>query len=143
VGGALQGVAVGHLLDATVPALLLGQGVGRLGCLFGGCCVGVPTRSRWAVWSSDRSVGTRRVPVQLMEASAAALLALVTGVVAGWGPSGTAGLLFVFGVAAYVIVRQILFPLRGLPRATRHGRTVTLVVASLVLVASVIMPAVA
>lgn len=129
IGGALQGMPVGTLLDATVPALLLGQTVGRLGCLMGGCCVGVPTRSRWAIWSSDRRVGTRRVPVQLMESGAAATLALVTGAIAWRGSISPAGLLFVGGVAAYVVVRQLLFPLRGIPRATRYGRQATLAVA--------------
>ncbi len=129
IGGVLQGTPVGQLLDATVPALLLGQTVGRLGCLMGGCCVGLPTRSRWAVWSSDRRVGTRRIPVQLMESVAAATLALVTGAIAWRGPMSPAGVLFVGGVAAYVVVRQLLFPLRGVPRATRYGRQVTLAVA--------------
>jgi len=133
IGGALQGMAVGHLLDATVPALLLGQAVGRLGCLLGGCCAGIPTLSRWAVWSSDRRVGTRRVPVQLLESGAAGILALVTGAIAWRVPTSSAGLLFVAGLAAYVVVRQLLFPLRGLPRATRHGRQVTQAVALLTL----------
>ncbi len=126
IGGVLQGMPVGQLLDATVPALLLGQTVGRLGCLMGGCCVGVPTRSRWAVWSSDRRVGTRRVPVQLMESGAAATLALVTSAIAWRGPMSPAGVVFVGGVAAYVVVRQLLFPLRGVPRATKYGRQATL-----------------
>ena len=138
IGGALEGMAVGHLLDATVPALLLGQAVGRLGCLLGGCCVGVPTRSRWAVWSSDRRVGTRRVPVQLVESGAAAMLALLTGAIAWRAPTSAAGLLFVTGMAAYVVVRQLLFPLRGVPRATRHGRHLTLAVATLALLGTLI-----
>lgn len=139
IGGALQGWAVGHLLDATVPALLLGQAVGRLGCLLGGCCAGVPTRSRWAVWSSDRRIGTRRVPVQLLESGAAGLLALVTGAIAWRAPTSSAGLLFVAGLAAYVVVRQLLFPLRGLPRATRHGRQVTLAAALLTLLGTLVV----
>ena len=138
IGGALQGMAVGHLLDATVPALLLGQAVGRLGCLMGGCCAGVPTRSRWAVWSSDRRVGTRRVPVQLLESGAAGILALVTGAIAWRMPTSSAGLMFVAGLAAYVVVRQLLFPLRGLPRATRHGRQVTQAVALLALLGALV-----
>jgi phosphatidylglycerol:prolipoprotein diacylglycerol transferase len=139
IGGVLQGMPVGQLLDATVPALLLGQTVGRLGCLMGGCCVGVPTRSRWAVWSSDRRVGTRRIPVQLMESGAAAALALITGAIAWRGPMSPAGVVFVGGVAAYVVVRQLLFPLRGVPRATRHGRQVTLAVALFTLLGAAIV----
>ena len=136
VGGALQGMVAVHLLDATVPALLLGQAVGRLGCLLGGCCAGVPTSSRWAVWSSDRRVGTRRLPVQLLESGAAAVLAVLTGAIAWRTPTSSAGLLFVGGVAAYVLVRQVLFPLRGIPRATRHGRQVTLATALLTVIGS-------
>jgi phosphatidylglycerol:prolipoprotein diacylglycerol transferase len=140
IGGALQGMAVGHLLDATVPALLLGQAVGRLGCLLGGCCAGIPTRSRWAVWSSDRRVGTRRVPVQLLESGAAGTLALVTGVIAWRVPTAWAGILFVAGLAAYVVVRQLLFPLRGISRVTRYGRQVTLAVALLTLLGALMAP---
>jgi len=135
IGGAFQGLPVGHLLDATVPALLLGQAVGRLGCLMGGCCAGLPTHSRWGVWSSDRRVGTRRIPVQLLESGAAAVLAVATGAIAWSTPTSAAGLLFVAGLAAYVAVRQLLFPLRGVARATRHGRQATLVMALLILVA--------
>lgn len=134
VGGAVQGLAVGHLLDATVPALLVGQAVGRLGCLLAGCCAGVPTSSRWGLWSSDRRVGTRRLPVQLMEAAAAASLAVVTTVIAWRVPPSWAGLLFIGGLAGYVLARQLLFPLRGLPRSTRHGRHVTMTLAALTLV---------
>lgn len=140
IGGAVQGVAVGHLLDATVPALLVGQAFGRLGCLLGGCCAGVPTGSRWGVWSSDRRIGTRRVPVQLMESAAAGALALVTTVIAWLVPTSGGGLLFVGGMAAYVVVRQVLFPLRGVPRATRHGRHVTLTVAVVALAGALTAP---
>ncbi|GEL48550.1 hypothetical protein CHO01_36660 [Cellulomonas hominis] len=136
LGGWASGVSVGHLLDASIPALLLGQAVGRLGCLFAGCCAGVPTTSRWGLWSSDRRIGMRRVPVQLLESSSAALLALVTGLIAGLAPQASAGLLFLGGLAAYVLVRQILFPLRGLRRLTRYGRTVMLIVAPTVLIVS-------
>lgn len=140
IGGALQGMAVGQLLDATVPALLVGQAVGRLGCLLAGCCAGVRTGSRWGVWSSDRTVGTRRVPVQLMESAAAATLALVTGIIAWRVPTSSGGVLFIGGVAAYVLVRQLLFPLRSAPRSTRHGRQVTLAVALLAVIGSLLVP---
>ncbi len=138
LGGWAWGVRIGHLLDATIPALLLGQAVGRLGCLLAGCCYGRPSSDRWAIWSSDRTIGTRRLPVQLLESGSAGLLSLVTGVIAWRTPPEHAGLLFVAGLAAYVLVRQVLFPLRGLPRATRYGRPLMLVLAPAVLVGAVI-----
>jgi len=136
LGGWAFGVPMGPLLDATIPALLVGQAVGRLGCIFAGCCSGLPTTSRWAIWGSDRRIGTRRIPVQALESAAAASLAVVTGLIVWRVPPEPAGFLFLGGLSAYLIVRQVLFPLRGLPRATRHGRTVMLIVAPVVLVAS-------
>ncbi|WP_199421612.1 prolipoprotein diacylglyceryl transferase family protein [Actinotalea solisilvae] len=138
VGGALQGAPVGHLLDGTIPALLVGQGVGRLGCLLAGCCAGNPTLSRWAIWSSDRRVAARRVPVQLMESAAAGALALVAAVISAQAPS-PGGLLFAAGVAAYVAVRQLLFPLRGIPRSTPYGRQATLLLALVVLLGTMLV----
>ncbi|MFC7571318.1 prolipoprotein diacylglyceryl transferase family protein [Klenkia terrae] len=54
LAGWVAGIAVGAMLDVTAPGLLLGMTIGRLGCFFGGCCVGLPTASRWGIWSSDR-----------------------------------------------------------------------------------------
>jgi phosphatidylglycerol:prolipoprotein diacylglycerol transferase len=143
LGGWAWGVPIGHLLDATIPALLVGQALGRLGCLLAGCCSGRPTTRHWAIWSSDRTVGTRRIPVQVLESSSAGLLAVVTGLIAWRTPPEHAGFLFLAGLAAYVLVRQILFPLRGLPRATRYGRAVMLVVAPAVLVGAIVGSAIA
>jgi phosphatidylglycerol:prolipoprotein diacylglycerol transferase len=130
VGGSIWfDLPIGTVLDVTAPALLVGMAVGRVGCLLGGCCVGRPTRSRWGVWSSNRRVGVRRIPVQLMESAFAGILALLAALaVLAWGTSSD-GAVFVAAVAAYTAGRQLLFPLREIPRATAHGRVVTLVVA--------------
>jgi len=135
-GSLLLGLSPGPVLDSAAPGLLLGMMVGRFGCLLGGCCAGRPTSSRWGVWSSDRSLGVRRVPVQLLESS----LAGVVGALALYGVTlfGTSagGLIFVAGVAAYTAGRQVLFPLRGIPRTTTHGPKVMLGSASLVSLAA-------
>lgn len=44
----------GAVLDATIPALLIGLGIGRLGCFFTGCCAGRPTTGRVGLLASDR-----------------------------------------------------------------------------------------
>jgi phosphatidylglycerol:prolipoprotein diacylglycerol transferase len=137
IGGALLlGIPVGPLLDATAPPLLLGMAVGRVGCLFAGCCVGRPTSSRWGVWSSDRRLGLRRIPVQLLESSTCALLGVLALLAVLAIRRSGGGLVLASGLAAYVLGRQLLFPLRNLPRATSHGRWITLGVSAVVLAGS-------
>jgi len=135
-GTLLLGVPIGRVLDATTPGLLFGMTVGRFGCFFGGCCVGRPSGSRWALWSSDRRLGVRRVPTQLFESA----IALTVGVVALWAVwSGVSlgGTVFAASIAAYIFGRQLLFPLRDLPRHTAYGRRLTMVLAASVVAAAV------
>ena len=134
------GLPPGAVLDVSIPALLTGLAVGRLGCLLGGCCVGRPTGSRWGIWSSDRSLGVRRIPVQLLESASAAVLAVATWAVLVATGTGS-GLLFVAGLSMYVLARQLLFPFRALGRATRYGRRVTTWVSAVVAVVSAVMVA--
>lgn len=136
LGSLASGLPVGTVLDVTTPGLLLGMAIGRLGCWLGGCCAGRPTGSRWGLWSSDRRLGVRRVPVQLMESTVAALLGLTALlVVVQIRPVG--GTVFVGGMAGYTLARQVLFPLRDLPRATRWGRAATLAVSTTVVAVDV------
>lgn len=133
--GLAFGLPLGDVADASTPGLLAGLALGRLGCLLGGCCVGRPTRSRWGVWSSDRTVGTRRIPVQIVDAAAAAgLTAVASALVLARGASG--GLIFVASMAAWVLMRQLVFPLRAIPRLTRSGRPLVQWLAVLVVLAS-------
>ena len=113
------GVPVGAFLDASAPGVMLGLGVGRLGCFFTGCCAGRATASRWALWSSNRVIGARRVPTQLLEAALALLIGLVVlGLILGGGPRQ--GALFVAAVAAYTLARQGLLMLREERRQSRY-----------------------
>lgn len=66
-GTLVLGVPPGAVLDATAPGIFLGMAVGRPGCFLTGCCAGRPTTSTWGLWSSDRRLGIRRIPVQLYE----------------------------------------------------------------------------
>ncbi|MHB8273201.1 MAG: prolipoprotein diacylglyceryl transferase family protein [Dermatophilaceae bacterium] len=125
-GSLLLGLPPGPVLDSTAPGLLFGMMVGRFGCLLGGCCAGRPTSSRWGVWSSDRRLGVRRIPVQLLESllsGVVGVLALAAVLLVG---TSAGGLAFVAGFAAYTAGRQLLFPLRGIPRTTAHGPMVML-----------------
>ncbi len=135
-GSFLFDLPLGAALDVTAPGLLFGMAIGRLGCLLGGCCVGRPTSSRWGIWSSDRRIGMRRIPVQLIESGFAAALAAVALLAVLLTPAAGGGLVLLATLTAYVVGRQVLFPLRNIPRATTHGRTITLFMAALVLAAS-------
>lgn len=136
VGSLLAGAPVGLLLDATAPGVFLAMAIGRPGCFLGGCCVGRPTSSRWGLWSSDRRIGVRRIPVQLLEAAMA--LAIGTLALFSAGPLPLPGALFVGAVAAYTVGRQLLFPLRREPRRTSTGRLLTLAAAGSVVVTAVL-----
>lgn len=48
----------------VLPALAIGHGIGRIGCLLAGCCFGKPTDLFWGVFLHDHY----RHPTQLIEA---------------------------------------------------------------------------
>lgn len=132
-------IPVRAFLDATTPGLFLGMALGRPGCFFTGCCAGRPTASRWGIWSSDRRVGARRIPTQLLES----LLCLVIGsmaliLVLRFAPA-VSGAVFVGAVAAYVLGRQFLLPLRVEPRKSSVGPRLTMSAAALVLAAVILI----
>lgn len=123
-GLAILDLPLGPVLDATAPGVFLGMAVGRPGCLLTGCCVGRPTLSRWGLWSSDRRLGIRRLPVQLFEAAVAFVVGLAGLLITITGWPLAAGTLFVASVAAWTLARQLLFPLRADPH-TSVGRWLT------------------
>lgn len=125
-------VPVGAFFDASAPGLMLGLAVGRLGCFFTGCCAGRPSASRWAVWSSNRSVGVHRVPTQLMESALAITVGLfVLGAVLRYGPQH--GTIFVAAVAIYTLIRQALLRLREERRQSERGAPLVAIAAALIL----------
>ena len=93
-GGLVGGIAVGawyvirhklafwRVADVAAPAVVLGQAIGRLGCLAAGCCWGKPADVDWAVRFRDiqaaRNLGTPidtpLHPTQVYESMAAALI---------------------------------------------------------------------
>jgi len=117
------GIPAGAYYAAAAPGLLIGMAIGRPGCFWAGCCTGRPTASRWGIWSSDRLVGCRRYPAQLLEA----LLALSVGltaltVVVVLGPARS-GPIAIAAPAAYTLGRQFILGLRAEPprRSPRSG----------------------
>lgn len=136
LGAPVISLPVGRLLDVTAPGLLFGMTIGRFGCFFGGCCVGRPTGSRWGLWSSDRRLGMRRIPVQLLESAAALMIGLAALLAVRIATPDPAGVVFIAAIAAYTLGRQLLFPLRADPHTAR-GRTFTMALAGIVITVDV------
>lgn len=108
----LLDLPVGGFVDASTPALFFGVAIGRLGCFFTGCCAGRCTRSRWGVWSSDRRVGARRIPTQLLESAVGLILGIASLGVLLFAPPPVEGLIFVGAMTAYFAARSRLLKLR-------------------------------
>jgi phosphatidylglycerol---prolipoprotein diacylglyceryl transferase len=133
------GIPAGAYLAAAAPALLIGMSIGRPGCFWAGCCTGRPTAARWGVWSSDRRLGCRRAPAQLLEALSALIsggAVLIVVVVDGLARSGPVA---VVGLAAYTLARQFILGLRAEDRVWPYGRRVTGAIAALALIAGIIL----
>ncbi len=129
---------IGLFFDASAPALFFGVAIGRLGCFFTGCCAGRCTTSRWGVWSSDRRIGARRFPTQLLESGAALLIAVMSMMLVGGGMAGSGGGVFVGSVAAYTLVRQMLLGLRAERHKSALGASLTSAAAVVVLLADAV-----
>ena len=127
---------VGSVVDAVAPGMFFGMVVGRQGCFFAGCCAGRLTGSRWGLWASDRRVGGRRIPTQLLESLVCLVIGLAgLGLVLGGLPLKQ-GSVFVGALATYTLARQLLLPLRSEPRKTSYGRWLIMTAAGLALLAA-------
>jgi phosphatidylglycerol---prolipoprotein diacylglyceryl transferase len=137
------GPPAGAFLGAAASAILLGMAIGRPGCFWAGCCVGRPTTARWGIWSSDRRLGCRRYPAQLLEALASLVIGLGVvsyELVAGLARSGPVA---VAGLAAYTLCRQLALSLRAeSPHRWRYGRQATMAAAAVAIVVSLVLLAV-
>jgi phosphatidylglycerol:prolipoprotein diacylglycerol transferase len=48
---------LGRFLDVVMPAAVLAQAIGRIGCTINGCCYGIPTSLPWGlVYTQEESV---------------------------------------------------------------------------------------
>lgn len=137
-GVVLAGLPLGTFLDLTAPGLFLGMAIGRQGCFLHGCCVGRLTASRRGIWASDGRAGARRVPTQQLESLACLLIGLAALLLVLQAPPPAGGTVFVGALAAYTVVRQLLFPYRAEARRSSFGRVASMLAAALVLVSDII-----
>lgn len=126
-GGVLAGLAAGvwyarrrrlsvwRLGDALAPALILGQGIGRVGCFLSGDSYGSPSALPWAITFTDAHAlapqGVPLHPVQLYELGLD--LALFAAL---WGLRRRTifdGQLFLLYVGGYGMIRLVTEVFRG------------------------------
>lgn len=112
-------------LDAVTPGLFLGVAIGRIGCFLAGCCAGRVTTSRWGVWSSDRKVGARRIPAQILESAAGLTIAGVSALLILAHVPRIDGAIFVGAFAVYFVIRQSLLRIRAERREFLWRRATT------------------
>jgi phosphatidylglycerol:prolipoprotein diacylglycerol transferase len=110
------GLPIGRFLDASAPGIFAAVAIGRFGCFFTGCCTGRCTRHRFGLWSSDRRIGARRIPTQLLESGAGLVIGLAAGLLVLGNVIALQGAVFVASVATYLVARQFLLRLRAEPR---------------------------
>lgn len=133
---------IGTVLDASTPGIFAAVAIGRVGCFLTGCCAGRCTASRWGIWSSDRRLGARRVPTQLLESGAGLVIGLVTLALVVGSVMPIPGVTFAAAFAAYAVVRQILLRLRVERRKSARTVSLTGVAAAVVVVIVLVLIAV-
>ena len=106
---------VWQVTDVFAPGIALGHVIGRLGCLFAGCCFGKPTSVPWAITFHDKyaeqNVGTPLEvplhPTQLYEAGAELLILVLLLVTERKGrpfPGRTFwGYMLLYGISRFII----------------------------------------
>jgi phosphatidylglycerol:prolipoprotein diacylglycerol transferase len=106
---------VWQVTDVFAPGIALGHVIGRLGCLFAGCCFGKPTSVPWAITFhnkyAEQNVGTPLEvplhPTQLYEAGAELLILAVLLVTERKGrpfPGRTFwGYMLFYGISRFII----------------------------------------
>ena len=114
--------------DVFAPGIALGHAIGRVGCLFAGCCFGRPTTLPWGIVFSDpfaasyvgTPLGVHLHPTQLYEAGAElAILALLLAVERRGRPF--AGRTFWFYTLLYGVSRFVIEYFRGDERGMLLG----------------------
>jgi len=119
-----RGYPVDDVADCLAPALALGQGIGRWGCFFAGCCYGKPTTLPWGVTFKDAAslapLGVSLHPVQIYESLGDILIAGLL-----WSlllhRKESRGEIFWLYVLLYGILRFAMETLRGDDRGAMIG----------------------
>ena len=105
-----------RLLDQSVPAIAAGHAIGRLGCLFGGCCFGAEWHGPFAITYTDPMApashpSVPRYPTPLLESFGLIVLAFVFAL-APMKRVGNGQRVLLYG-ASYAVLRFLVETTRG------------------------------
>jgi phosphatidylglycerol:prolipoprotein diacylglycerol transferase len=132
--------------DVFAPGVALGHAIGRLGCLFAGCCYGRPTSMPWGIVFSDpfaasyvgTPLGVHLHPTQLYEAGAEMLILAVLLLSERRGKP-FAGRTFWIYTFLYGVSRFIIEFYRGDERGSLAGLSTSQVISIVLVPLSVFM----
>jgi len=132
--------------DVFAPGIALGHAIGRLGCLFAGCCYGRPTTLPWGVLFSDpfaasyvgTPLGVHLHPTQLYEAGAELLILAVLLFTERRGRPFAGRTFWIYGLL-YGISRFIVEFYRGDERGSLLGLSTSQAISLVLVPLSVIM----
>jgi len=119
-----RGVSVARAADCLAPCIAIGQGIGRWGCFFAGCCYGKATSVPWGVTYHDplslAPLGVKMHPVQLYESFADLLIGLLLWLYMARGRHDDGQNFWIY-VLLYGAVRFAMELLRGDDRGATLG----------------------
>jgi phosphatidylglycerol:prolipoprotein diacylglycerol transferase len=127
----------GVTLDVLAPSLILGVGIGRIGCFLAGCCFGEPTSLPWGITFPEQSLATLELghiekvhPTQLY--SLISLLSIFVILLVLRRHIKIKGMLFLLAVLMYSIHRFLIDLLRYYTTYERIGGLATSQVVSII-----------
>ena len=119
-----RGYPLDDVADCLAPALALGQGIGRWGCFFAGCCYGKPTSLPWGVIFKDPTslapLDVKLHPVQIYESVGDIAIAGLLWFLL-MRKKETHGEVFWFYLLLYGALRFVIETLRGDDRGATVG----------------------
>ncbi len=132
--------------DVFAPGVALGHAIGRIGCLFAGCCYGRPTSLPWGVTFHDpfaasyvgTPLGIHLHPTQLYEAGAELLIMAIL-LLTERRRRYFAGRTFFFYVGLYGISRFVIEFFRGDERGAFAGLSTSQWVSAVLVPVAVLM----
>ena len=129
--------------DALAPGIILGQGIGRLGCLLSGDSYGLPSNLPWAITFTDQHalapLGIPLHPVQLYEFALDLVLFAILRAVRE--RMAFAGQLFLLYLGGYGLIRLLTEAFRGDRVEVGFGLSLLQGVSLLLLVSSLVIHA--